>query len=142
MPGTTASIDIEAPAKVVYNVVSDFESYPDFLPETREVEVLSRTTKKARASYKIKVIKSILYTLDYNLTPGKKISWTFVDGNLFKDCKGSWTFKETKKGLTLATYTIDIEFGLFVPKTITDMLVGRNLPTMMERFKQRAEDLA
>jgi hypothetical protein len=45
------------------------------------------------------------------------------------------------KGKTKVTYNIDVDFGLFVPSLITNKLVGHNLPTMMKRFKDRAESL-
>ena len=141
MPGTSTSVTIEVPPKVIYDVVTDFESYPEFLPETREVEVIKQNAKSAQVEYTIKVIKTIRYTLDYQFTPHKKVVWKYVEGD-FRDCFGSWTFKETKKGFTEATYELDVEFGLFVPKKITEMLVGQNLPKLMENFKKRAESLA
>ena len=140
MPGTSTSVTIEVPAKVIYDVVTDFESYPEFLPETREVEVIKKNAKSAQVEYTIKVIKTIRYTLDYQLTPHKKVVWKYVEGD-FRDCFGSWTFKESKKGVTEATYELDVEFGLFVPKKITEMLVGQNLPKLMQNFKKRAESL-
>lgn len=140
MPGTSTSLIINVPSKVIYDVVTDFESYPEFLPETREVEIIKQNAKTAQVEFTIKVIKTIRYTLDYKLTPNKKVVWKYVEGD-FRDCFGSWTFKETKKGVTEATYEVDVEFGLFVPKKITEMLVGQNLPKLMENFKNRAESL-
>jgi len=141
VPGTSTSVIIEVPPIVIYEVVTDFESYPEFLPETREVEIIRKNAKTAQVEYTIKVIKTIRYTLDYKLTPNKKVVWKYVEGD-FRDCFGSWNFKETKHGFTEAIYEVDVEFGLFVPKKITEMLVGRNLPTLMENFKNRAESLA
>lgn len=141
MPGTSTSVTIEVPPKAIYDVVIDFESYPEFLPETRDVEIIKQNAKSAQVEYTIKVIKTIRYTLDYRLTPYKKVVWKYVEGD-FRDCFGSWTFKELKPGLTEATYELDVEFGLFVPKKITEMLVGQNLPKLMDNFKRRAESLA
>ena len=82
------------------------------------------------------------YTLDYKLTPNKKVTWSFVESDTFKDCFGSWNLVEIEKGRTEATYTVDVSFHLFVPRKITDMLVGSNLPNLMKSFKERAEGLA
>ena len=141
MPGASSSVIIEVPAKVIYEVVTDFVKYPEFLPETKEVDIIKKNTKSAQVEYIIKVIKRISYTLNYQLTPNKKVVWTFVEGNTFKDCHGSWEFEELEKGVTDATYTVDVSFGLFVPKKITEMLVGKNLPNLMRAFKDRAEGL-
>ena len=141
MPGATSAIIMEVEPKTIYGVVRDFEAYSEFLPEIREAETIKKGTKSARARFEIKLIKTVLYALDYTLKPHREISWSFVEGNLFKDCFGAWQFEELEPGVTEATYNINVDFGLFVPKAITNMLVGNNLPTMMKKFKERAESL-
>ncbi len=141
MPGASIDVTIEAPAKVVYQMITDFEAYPEFLNETRQVEVIHQNSKTAQVDFEIKVIKTIHYTLDYKLTPNKKVVWSFVEGDGFKDCFGSWILKD-QDGVTDATYEVDVSFGLFVPRKITEMLVGKNLPSLMKSFKERAESLA
>lgn len=141
MPGASTSIVMDVPAKVIYEVVSDFESYPEFLPDVKKTNV-TKKGKGVQADFEISVIKTIHYTLEFSLVPNKKVSWTFVKGDLFKDNTGEWTFEEVKKGQTKVTYAVDVDFGLFVPSMITKKLVGSNLPSMMKRFKERAESLA
>ncbi len=139
MPGTSTSIVIHVPPKAVYDVVADFESYPEFLPDVKKAVIHSKNGKEMTAEFEIKVIKTIKYSLHFKFQPGKKLSWNFVKGDLFKSNTGSWDFSEIKKGQTKATYSVEVDFGLFVPKAIVSMLVGSNLPKMMERFKKRAE---
>ncbi len=141
MPGASTEVIIEAPIEQVYEVITDFEKYPEFLDETRRVEVIEMTEDSAQVDFEIKVIKTIRYTLDYVLTPGQGIEWTFVEGDGFKDCFGSWKLEEVEPGVTEATYEVDVSFGLFVPKKITEMLVGKNLPNLMQSFKERVESL-
>lgn len=125
----------------MYDVVTDFESYPDFLPDVKSVRV-EKKGKNVVVHFEISVIKTVRYSLAFHMTPGKKVAWTFVDGDLFKDNKGTWTFEEKGKGKTEVTYAVDVEFGFMVPSLITKKLVGSNLPSMMKRFKERAESLA
>lgn len=141
MPGTSIDIVVNTPPKVIYEVVADFESYPEFLPDAKNVVIESSNGKGMVASFEIKVIKTIHYSLQFKLHPPKKLSWTYVKGDLFKNNVGSWEFEELKKGQTKATYSVEVDFGLFIPKAIINMLVGSNLPAMMERFKKRAETL-
>jgi ribosome-associated toxin RatA of RatAB toxin-antitoxin module len=141
MPGASTSIVMDVPAKVIYEVVSDFESYPEFLPDVKKTSV-TKKGKGVQAEFEISVIKTIRYTLDFSLVPNKKVTWSFVKGDVFKDNSGEWIFEEVKKGQTKVTYSVDVDFGLFVPSLITKKLVGSNLPTMMKRFKERAESLA
>lgn len=131
---------MEVPVKTIYDVALDFESYPEFLPDVKKATI----DKKGRpiiASFEISVIRRIHYTLAFSTIPQKKISWTFVKGDLFKDNKGFWEFEELKKNRTKVTYSIEVDFGLFVPSVITSKLVGHNLPQMMDRFKERALSL-
>lgn len=142
MPEASTSIIIDVPPKVIYDVVFDFEKYPKFLSDVREVSLLEKKDQNLVVDFEIQLIKAIRYTLKVSGTPYKKIAWQLVDGELFKKNDGCWMFQEVGKWKTKATYSIDIEFGIFVPGMITKKLVGANLPTMIKRFKERAESLS
>jgi len=141
MSHATASIEIEAPIKQVFDVISDFESYPDFLPETREVVIDKKAGKSARVTFTINLIKKISYTLDIKLNPPQGLSWELVEGEIMKSNNGQWKLQEVKKGVTKAVYEIDMDLGSMVPKAISNKLIGTNLPTMMRQFKDRIEEL-
>ncbi len=138
MPGASSDIIINVPPKVIYDIASDFENYPEFLPDVKSV-VVEKSGKNPVVTFEISVIKRIYYTLQFTLVPGKKISWTYVKGDLFKDNQGGWEFEAVGKGQTKVTYHVDVEFGIPVPSLITRKLVGSNLPSMLKRFKERAE---
>jgi ribosome-associated toxin RatA of RatAB toxin-antitoxin module len=140
MPGASASIVVNAPLKVVYDVVLDFEKYSEFLPDVKKASV-EKKGKTIIADFEISVLRRIHYTLSVTAVPSKKISWTLVKSDFFKDNKGHWEFKEAGKGKTQATYTADVDFGFMVPSIITKKLVGSSLPSMLKRFKERAEKL-
>lgn len=141
MPGASTSIVMDVTPKIIYDVVTDFESYPDFLSDVKKATV-KKSAKQLQASFEISVIRTIRYTLNFVIVPHKKVTWSFVEGDIFKDNKGEWVFEPAGKGQTKVTYNIEVDFGLFVPSMITNKLVGRNLPAMMEKFKDRAESLA
>ena len=100
MPGAQTSLLMDVSPKEIYDVVTDFESYPDFLSDVKKVTV-EKKGKTQIVNFEISVIKKISYTLAFTMTPGKKVSWTFVKGDFFKDNTGSWEFKEVKKGQTV-----------------------------------------
>ncbi len=141
MPGATTSIVVDVPPKVIYDVVLDFGNYPKFLPDVKRTTV-NKKGKEIQASFEISVIKKIHYTLSFTTVPNKKISWHFAGGDLFKDNRGHWIFEPIDKKQTNVTYHIEVDFGFMVPSLITNKLVGSNLPAMMKRFKERAENLA
>lgn len=144
MPSASRSIVINTPAEHLFETITDYESYPEFIPETLGVEVMKRSKKKdgsrvSEVKFDIKVIKQVDYTLRLTEEPNTKVSWELVEGRIFKTNNGSWELKSAGKGKTEATYSVDITIGLLVPQAITNMLVGSSLPKMLEQMKDRAE---
>jgi ribosome-associated toxin RatA of RatAB toxin-antitoxin module len=139
MAKTTTSIEIKAPIKKVYEVITHFTDYPKFLSGSKGAKLLKKNGNHCQVEFKIEVIKTISYILDIHLNPPKGFHWSLVKGDFMKSNEGSWKLEEKKKGITWATYEIEMDFGLLVPRTISNMLIGQNLPTMMKEFKERAE---
>ena len=139
MPGATRSITINAPVEKVFDVITAYETYPQFLTECKEVKLTGRQGAEVNVHYKIDVVKTIRYTLHMKEERPKKVSWTFVEGEVMKDNKGSWTLEAEGEGKTRATYSIEMAVGMLVPKSIVNTLVDASLPKMLEAFKRRAE---
>jgi coenzyme Q-binding protein COQ10 len=142
MSHARAAIDIHAPLETVYDVICDFESYPEFLPETKRVHVDKNSGKSALVTFTISLIKKVTYTLDVKFHPHKGISWHLVKGELMKENSGQWKLSEPKHGVTHASYEISMDFGGMVPKAISNKLIGSNLPAMMKQFRDRAQEMA
>ena len=140
MTEVSRSIVIDAPREEVFDVVTDFESYPEFLPEMKEVNLEKGSAKEAVTSFKLQLLKTIKYRLKLKLTRPSSVSWTLLDGEMMKKNTGSWKLKKLSAKKTEAKYSIDIELGGFVPKAVTDRLVSGSLPAMLENFKKRIEE--
>ncbi|MDO8528223.1 MAG: SRPBCC family protein [Deltaproteobacteria bacterium] len=136
------SISIKAPIEIVYDCVTDFESYPKFLPETKTVKIAWCDDKKMEVAFKVNLIKDISYTLLFELDPTREVHWKLKTGDFMKSNNGSWIMKAKGDHLTEAVYSIDIGFGLWVPQAITQTLIEKSLPLTLKRFKKRAESLA
>ncbi len=141
MSKTSTSIEIKASPKEVFSVVSDFESYPEFLSGSKKVKILKKTGNKMQVEFHMDLIKTISYTLDIKLDAPHSLHWSLVKGDFMKSNHGAWKLEEIKKGLTLAIYEIDISFGLLVPKAISSLLVEKNIQSMMKEFKERIENV-
>lgn len=134
----TRELEINAPIERVFEVVSHFSEYPDFLEGT--VSAKERKNSKGHfVDFKVNVIKEIEYTLKIQSSPPSELSWTFVEGDMMKKNSGSWKLESLGKDKTKATYSIDIGFGWMVPKMIVDQLTSSQLPEMLAAFKKRAE---
>ena len=147
MATASRSIVVDVEPEILFGVITDYESYSDFLPEMQEAQVLSTGdedkggTRIVEVAYRIKVVKEFSYTLEMTETPYEGVRWEQTEG-IFKRNEGGWSLKSLGKDQTEATYEVTIELGFWAPKSIQTMLVGSSLPSTLKRFKEQAEGLA
>jgi len=139
MAGAQRTITINAPVEKCWSVISDYERYPEFLPEVKKIRTLNRRGAEVDVQYEAEVVKVIKYTVHMKEEGPKKLSWSFIDGEFMKDNKGGWVLEDAGNGTTKATYNIAVEVGMLVPKTIVNALVDTQLPKLLENFKKRIE---
>lgn len=139
MPGASRSIVIDAPPEKVFDVITDYPHYPEFMSEVRTIAVKNRKGNEADVHYEVDVIKRIKYALHMKEERPKKLSWSFIEGDWMRDNKGSWVLEPAGDGKTQVTYTIEMALGPLVPKTIVTALVEQSLPKMLEAVKKRVE---
>jgi coenzyme Q-binding protein COQ10 len=139
MAGATRSIVINAPVEKVFDVITQYEKYGEFLTEVKEVRTSGRQGNEVNVHYKVDVMKTIKYTIRAKEERPTRMSWTFVEGEFMKDNKGHWLLEPAGEGKTKATYTVEMALGALVPKSIVNALVENSLPKMLEAFKRRAE---
>ncbi|WNG18245.1 type II toxin-antitoxin system RatA family toxin [Cystobacter fuscus] len=139
MAGASRSIVINAPPEKLFDVITQYEKYPEFLSEVKKIRVLDRKENTVKLQYEVDVIKTIRYTILVTEERPKRMSWTFVEGEVMKDNKGSWVLEPDGEGRTKATYTVELALGPLVPKAIVNTLTESSLPKMLDSFKRRAE---
>ena len=139
MPAATLSIDINAPREKVFSVLSDYARYGEFLPEVKNITVVSKAKLETVVEYEVQIVKRIRYTLRHLHQPPGKISWTFVKGDFIKDNRGSWELKAVDETHTRATYTIEMKLGALVPNAVVKALVEKSLPALLSAVKKRSE---
>lgn len=139
-------VEIGAPPAAVLAVITDFESYPDFLPWMRRARVLRHEhaggpgqVEAWEVSFEAQVIRPLVYTLRLELVDEGRLQWSLVEG-VFRASDGSWTLEPIDEGArTLATYELELLTGTFVPGNVMRSLVGRDLPDLLSRFRDEAE---
>jgi len=139
MPGATRSIVFNAPVEKCFEIIADYERYPEFLPEVKKLRTSNRKGNEVDVHYEAEVVKVIKYTLHLKEEKPTKVSWSFIEGEFMKDNKGGWVLEDQGNGTTKATYSIEVAVGPLVPKTILNALVDSQLPKLLENFKKRIE---
>lgn len=140
MPVAQRSIDIDVPPARVMEVVTDFAAYPRFLADMNESTVL-RTEPGGVwvVRFAVQVIRRVEYTLRLVKVSETQVRWSMVEG-AFKANNGGWDLEPLDDGTrTRATYTLDLDLGMFVPGSVLKTLLEHNLPATLQAFKQRAE---
>ncbi|MBD65574.1 MAG: cyclase [Halobacteriovoraceae bacterium] len=137
------SVTMDAPVENVYKVITDYESYADFMEGVSKVEVVERDGNKLVARYHINMIKKLTYTLNLVETENKEVSWSFNEGDLFSVNQGSWLLTDNGDGTTLVDYTVEVDLkkkmigsGMIV-KTLTEV----QLPSMLKSVEERAKNV-
>jgi len=136
------SITANVSVKDFWNVVVDLDKYPEFVPGVKKIRIEKSEGNKKVVWHEVALVKTIHYTVELTEEPYKKITWTLVKGDFMKSDTGWWQFEELGPDSCKVTYNIDIKFGMLVPKSISDKMTEKNLPQMLEAFKNRAESLA
>ena len=124
------TIEVEASAEKLYEVVSDIERYPSFLTWCDSSEILSKENHLVTASLSISILgfKSEITTLNRLFKPSK-IEMSLQKGP-FKSFKGTWLFEEIALEKTRVSYTMKYQ----ISNPITDLMVKKNLASFIDQF--------
>jgi ribosome-associated toxin RatA of RatAB toxin-antitoxin module len=138
MPSSVQNITIQTTPAEMMAVITDFASYPDFLPEMERAEVLLAEPGAWEVRFTVRVIRQLSYTLRLVQLDPLTLQWSLLEG-VFRSNDGGWSLAARSEGGTTATYRIDVQIGMFVPGNIVNSLVERGLPQTLQRFKDEAE---
>lgn len=142
MAGAKHTTVFDVPLEALWDVITDYEGYPEFVADLESLEVIKREKNVTYATYVIAMMgKKVKYTLKHNETPKKKLAWEMTEGEMFKFNNGGWDLKEKGEDKVEATYTVDVGFPMFlpIPKSVIDTLTTTKLPSMMKAFEDRAK---
>jgi len=141
------TVVVDVPLATLWDVVCDYERYPEFIREMRSVKVLPRKGAEQEVEFGIELEllgmkKRIHYTLAMTDDPKSSIRWRLVKSDLLKGDEGSWHFRPLGESRTEATYQIELKLGPFVPRAVSNFLAQESLPRLLAAFKRRAEERA
>jgi len=137
-------VTIEVPVEEFFDLVIDYERYPEFVPGIRACRVRAGRGEK-QVEYELDLgLKRIRYVLRHEEARPNLVRWSLVSGEMMKVSTGSWELSG-EGGRTHAVYSVDIQIARppLVPQAIVDRvsdeLTRIQLPKTLEAFKARAE---
>lgn len=135
------TIDIEAGAQEIFDAAVDFEKYPEWNQQIKEVEIKA-SDDEGRATevwYKVDAkVRTVTYTLayDYSNAPGS-FSWDLKDGEV-KKLSGSYSFDEFDD-VTEVAYEIEIDPGFPMPGFLRKQAEKQIVRGALHDLKKRVE---
>lgn len=136
------SIIVDVTPEQLFDVIADYERYPEFLPEVKAAKVAFGSGAIKEVTYQVDIkAKVITYTLRHTAERPHKLAWTMIKGEMMKANDGAWTLEPDGNGGTKATYAIDLKLSALVPSFIEKALAEQSLPSLLANFKKRAEGL-
>ncbi|MCW2925878.1 MAG: hypothetical protein JWM98_3282 [Thermoleophilia bacterium] len=138
----SSNMDMDATAEELMAIVSDVESYPEWLKDVKRVEVLETDSEGRPTAATMDVdisIKVVTYTLDYEYEGSERMSWTSRPGGDIKQVDGGYTFEINDDGSTNVLYELAIDPGFPVPGFMLKRAAKHITGQALDGLKRRAE---
>jgi ribosome-associated toxin RatA of RatAB toxin-antitoxin module len=137
---------IHAPQAVVWDVLTDFQKYPQVFKRVKKCDIVKRdgdlvyVESDLRAQMFVKQEKN----RTINDLKGKPniLDWVLVDGS-FASARGRWEICPTKSGKDCnVIYTLIVDPGSIMPSYVTSLVLKFVQKEIISAVKHRAEDMA
>src|SRR5256886_17242350 len=141
MAQASRSVTINVPPEKLFDVIVDYEKYPEFLPEVKKVKVEGGQGSIKEVTYMVDIkAKVITYTLKHTAERPTKLSWTMAKGEMMKGNDGAWTLKPgAQPGTTDATSPIALKLSPLAPGLTGKPPPKPSSPGLLPNFKRQAE---
>jgi uncharacterized membrane protein len=134
-------IVVEGTPQECFDALVDYESFPSWQRAVKSVWVETRDSagRGEEVSFEIDAkVRTIRYTLSYSYEPPGRISWDYVSGDV-KDVDGEMVFEDRGDGTTLATYSLALDPGVWLPGPLQKVLNDQVMKGSVEDLKRRVE---
>lgn len=133
---------INAPLQKCWDVVLDFEKYPDWAKDVKEAVIRDHDDqgRASRVEYRASALgRSTHYTLEYDYSEQPaRLSWHLVEGDIMRALNGAYSFVEVDNG-TQVFYELELELVVPLPGFVKRRAEARILIEAIKELKARAE---
>lgn len=141
MANVKKSLLIQHSAQCMFDLVTDVQKYPEFLPWCGGVEVFASTPEymEAKIHINFKGVKQFFHTKNFHQAP-TQIDMTFISGP-FKKFEGRWLFTPLGDDACKIEFTLKYEFSNFVLDKLIGPVFGVIANTFVNGFVKRADEV-
>jgi hypothetical protein len=137
----THSLLIEAEPAVCFDEITSYETFPEWQAAVKEVDVLSRDSAGRGRDVRFVIdakVRVVSYTLRYSYERPHLVTWDYLDGDV-RSVDGDYVFEDQGDGTTLATYSLEINPGVWLPGPVKKLLTEQVMKRSVEDLKRRVE---
>jgi uncharacterized membrane protein len=138
-------IRIDAPADRCWDVAVDFESYPEWVRDVKDVHTLEFDAegRGTRVEYRAAALgKSIRYVLEYDYSEAPHaFSWKFVEGDMVRRLDGRYQF-DPDGDSTRVHYELAVELAIPLPGLVKRRAAGLIMGSALKELKKQVEAVA
>lgn len=135
-------IQIEADPQRVYEVATDFERYPEWAKDVKEVSVQERDDqgRAAKVEYRAAAMgKSTRYVLSYDFSAAPAaFTWELVESDMLRQLDGRYGFEVDGDG-TRVTYDLTADPKVPLPGFIKRRVASTIIGTALKELKREVE---
>ena len=132
---------VEGSPQECFDALLDYESFPEWQRAVKSVEVVTRDRagRGEEVAFEIDAkVKTIRYRLRYSYEPPHRIAWQYLAGDV-KDVDGEMVLEDQGDGTTLATYSLALDPGVWMPGPLQKVLNDQVMKGSVEDLKKRVE---
>jgi ribosome-associated toxin RatA of RatAB toxin-antitoxin module len=135
-------ISVAATPQRCYEVVIDFERYPEWARDVKQATILGRDDdgRGSQVEYRAAGLgKSFHYTLLYDYSDAPDLlSWKLVEGDMLRRLDGSYRFEPEGDG-TKVHYELTVDLSAPLPGLIKRRAAGMIMGTALRELKKEIE---
>lgn len=140
---TTERMLVDASPEECFAVVADIESYPEWVADLKQVDVLERDGegRPTVAAFRAAAFgRSTSYTLAYDYAKApEEFAWVQREGDLTNRLDGYYRFRGAPDGRTEITYQLVVELRVPLPGFVKRRAEGNILHAAIRDLRSRVE---
>ncbi|HZT65268.1 MAG TPA: SRPBCC family protein [Acidimicrobiales bacterium] len=140
---TTQRLTIRATPEQCFEVVTDFERYPDWASDIKDVQIVERDPEGRARTVIFRAAafgRSTTITLEYDYSDApRSLTWAQTRGDITNRYDGAYVFEQSGAGDTEVTYTLDVELRVPIPGFVKRRAESRIIGTALRQLKARVE---
>ncbi|MDP0561157.1 MAG: type II toxin-antitoxin system RatA family toxin [Candidatus Endonucleobacter sp. (ex Gigantidas childressi)] len=141
MPKIVRSALVMFPSQAMYDLVSDLESYSEFLPWCEEARIINKEGEMVEAAMvfaKGRVRQA--FSTRNKMTYGSSIKMDLLEGP-FSKLTGCWLFTPLGQEGCKVSLEMNFEVSNILLRATLGPMFGQVMNTMVDAFSQRAEQI-